>query len=212
MRRGELAGLLRHDIDFEHGPVTPSAPRVSVDGHVQESETKTESGRARDWRWTPDTRERCASTSIAGTRSASCWARTPTAVRLARRQPLHPDTITALFHKHCRSRRPATHPAARRPALLRHRRPQGRRLPEDHQRAPRPRHRRVHAADLHARHPRHGRGRREHGGGPDPGGRDRRRRLRQCAVRISGRRSPNGPEKTLAWAKAQVSDGSGGRI
>lgn len=44
MRRGELAGLLSTDIDFKHGRVTPSAPRVSIDGRVRESETETEAG------------------------------------------------------------------------------------------------------------------------------------------------------------------------
>jgi integrase len=43
-RRGELAGLLRHDVDLHHGRVTPSAPRVVVDGRAYESETKTRSG------------------------------------------------------------------------------------------------------------------------------------------------------------------------
>ncbi len=43
-RRGELAGLRRHDIDLEHGTVTPSRPRVVVDGRAQDSETKTLAG------------------------------------------------------------------------------------------------------------------------------------------------------------------------
>jgi integrase len=43
-RRGELAGLDRRDVDLEHGRVSPTTARVVVDGHVQESGTKTPSG------------------------------------------------------------------------------------------------------------------------------------------------------------------------
>ena len=45
MRRGELAGLRRSDIDFVSARVTPSHPRVVVDHAVHVSEPKTERGR-----------------------------------------------------------------------------------------------------------------------------------------------------------------------
>jgi len=37
LRRGELAGLRRDDVDLQHGRITPSAPRVVVGGYAQES-------------------------------------------------------------------------------------------------------------------------------------------------------------------------------
>jgi integrase len=101
LRRGELAGLTRDDIDLEHGRVAPSVPRVVVAGHAEESETKTSSGE----RWLaldPTTwealREYVASWEqeryLLGhdTRLLFVWQNG---------QPIHPDTITALFHKHC---------------------------------------------------------------------------------------------------------------
>jgi integrase len=45
MRRGELAGLRRGDVDFTSARITPSHPRVVVDHAVHVSEPKTERGR-----------------------------------------------------------------------------------------------------------------------------------------------------------------------
>ncbi len=101
LRRGELAGLLRRDVDFAYGRITPSVPRVVVDGIVHESENKTRSG-ARSLALDPETlgaletyvadwdRER----QILGqdTQLLFVWSHG---------RPLHPDTITELFHKHC---------------------------------------------------------------------------------------------------------------
>jgi integrase len=100
-RRGELAGLLRHDIDFEHGRVSPSAPRVVVAGHAQESETKTRSGE-RVLALDPDTR-------LALQEYVRTWDQerellgqdTQLLFVWPNGRPLHPDTISALFHKHC---------------------------------------------------------------------------------------------------------------
>jgi integrase len=100
LRRGELAGLTYGDIDLLHGRVSPSTPRVVVAGHAQESETKTRAG-VRSLALDPETR--AALDQFIGT-----W-------REERRllgqdtqllfvwpdgRPLHPDTITALFHRH----------------------------------------------------------------------------------------------------------------
>jgi len=101
LRRGELAGLLRTDVNLTHGRVSPTTPRVVVAGRVHESEPKTRSGR-RSLALDPDTRQALAD-----------YVRTWASEREALGQgtdllfvwpdgrPLHPDTITALFHKHC---------------------------------------------------------------------------------------------------------------
>ena len=73
MRRGELAGLLSTDVDFKHARVTPSSPRVSVDGQVRASDTKTEAGH-RVMALDPRTLRRCGSTSTCGSKSGGYWA------------------------------------------------------------------------------------------------------------------------------------------
>ena len=100
MRRGELAGLLSTDLDFRHGRVTPSSPRVSVDGQVRESDTKTEAGN-RVMALDPQT-------LAALHQYVQSWAEErrllgqPTKLLFVWPDgtPVHPDTITALFHKH----------------------------------------------------------------------------------------------------------------
>lgn len=100
-RRGELAGLLKGDIDLTHGTVTPSTPRVVVDGRAQESRTKTSSGErylALDPTTAKALRAYIESWQLErdllgqGTQLLFVW---PTG------SPIHPDTITTLFHKHC---------------------------------------------------------------------------------------------------------------
>ncbi len=44
MRRGELVGLRRQDVDLTAGTVVPSVPRIVVDGKTATSDTKTETG------------------------------------------------------------------------------------------------------------------------------------------------------------------------
>ncbi len=88
-------------MDLEYGRVSPTTTRVTVDGKTQESLTKTRSGE-RTLALDPATREALRV-------YIHTWAE-------ERRQlgqdidllfvwphgvPLHPDTITALFHKHC---------------------------------------------------------------------------------------------------------------
>jgi hypothetical protein len=174
-RRGELAGLDRRDVDLEHGRVSPTTARVVVDGHVQESGTKTPaaSGQSRSTR--PPTR-RCAPTSTPGPPSGNCLARTPSSCSSG------PTGAHCTRHHHRTIRpapscsRPPPHPAARRPAFLRQRRPESRCPSQGRQRAPRTRHRGLHAPGLQPRHPRHGPDRRHYRRRPNHRRRSRRTR------------------------------------
>lgn len=102
LRRGELAGLRVGDIDFETRTVSPSAPRVVVAGYALQSEAKTSSG-VRNLALDPDTLR-------ALREYVETWARErhllgqDTELLFVRPdgRPLHPDTITSLFHEHCR--------------------------------------------------------------------------------------------------------------
>jgi len=101
LRRGELAGLVRNDIDLTLRRVSPSAPRVVVAGRAIESEAKTRSGRlvlALD----PDTTAALDDYLIAWEEEGYLLGQTRRLLFVwADGRPLHPDTITALFHKHC---------------------------------------------------------------------------------------------------------------
>jgi len=100
-RRGELAGLLRHDIDFQYGRVSPSAPRVVVAGQAQESETKTRSGE-RVLALDPDTRDALQDYVRTWDQERELLGQeTQLLFVWPNGRPLHPDTISALFHKHC---------------------------------------------------------------------------------------------------------------
>lgn len=101
LRRGELAGLERWDIDLENSRVSPRQARVVVAGHATDSDTKTRSGQ-RTLALDPDTRDALADYLAA-------WEEERYLLGQDRRllfvwpngTPLHPDTITALFRKHC---------------------------------------------------------------------------------------------------------------
>lgn len=100
MRRGELAGLLSTDIDFDHGRLSPSGPRVSVDGKVQQSDTKTDAGHrvmALDPQTLRALKEYVAVWSeeryLLGQDSKLLFV-------WPDGRPLHPDTLNALFYKH----------------------------------------------------------------------------------------------------------------
>ena len=100
-RRGELAGLLRDDIDLEHSRVSPSSPRVVVGGRAEESETKTRSGE-RTLALDPDTWAALRDYLETWDREREILGQTSQLLFVwPSGQPLHPDTITALFHKHC---------------------------------------------------------------------------------------------------------------
>jgi integrase len=103
LRRGELAGLRRGDVDLHHGVVSPTVTRVVVDGRVQESETKTAAGE-RVIALDPATLE-ALSSYITDWEEARRLLGQPTQLLFVwpDGRPLHPDTITALFHKHCQA-------------------------------------------------------------------------------------------------------------
>jgi integrase len=162
-RRGELAGLLRHDIDFQNRRVTPSAPRVVVAGRAQESETKTASG----IRWLaldPDTWEALHEYIQLWDKERYLLGQ-PTQLLFVwpNGDPLHPDTITALFHKRCAAAglprirlHDVRHSYAT--AALKAGIP-----PKGDQRTARPLDGCLHDPDLRPRHPGHGRRRRRQG-------------------------------------------------
>jgi integrase len=100
MRRGELAGLRAGDIDFRHARVSPSSPRVSVDGQVRDSDTKTAAGH-RTMALDPQTLQALASYVETWRRERHALGQTsPLLFVWPDGTPVHPDTITALFHKH----------------------------------------------------------------------------------------------------------------
>lgn len=101
LRRGELAGLTRSDIDLVGRKVSTGTPRVVADGRVIESEAKTRSGE-RNLALDPTTVE-------ALREYLSTWQEEAALLGQDRQllfvwpngNPLHPDTITALFHRLC---------------------------------------------------------------------------------------------------------------
>ena len=100
LRRGELAGLALNDLDLERARVSPGVTRVVVDGHTAESRPKTASG-VRTLALDPVTQ----SALDAYVRSWQEERRvlgqsSPLLFVWADGRPLHPDTITGLFHKH----------------------------------------------------------------------------------------------------------------
>ena len=100
-RRGELAGLRRGDVDLEHGRVAPTVPRVVVAGKAELSETKTSSG-DRSLALDPTTWEALREYIVAWDKERYLLGQTTQLLFIwPSGTPLHPDTITALFHKHC---------------------------------------------------------------------------------------------------------------
>lgn len=76
LRRGELTGLTRNDIDLESHRVHPSTPRVVVAGRTVGSEAKTRSG-VRSLALEPDTYQALVEYLMSGKRGATCSARAP---------------------------------------------------------------------------------------------------------------------------------------
>ncbi|RNM12066.1 site-specific integrase [Nocardioides pocheonensis] len=101
LRRGELAGLQRHDIDFRTRTISPSTPRVVVAGRAVESEAKTRSG-VRNLALDPVTLEALRDYVVSwDTERDALGQDTQLLFVWPNGRPLHPDTITALFHQHC---------------------------------------------------------------------------------------------------------------
>ena len=144
------------------------------------------------WRSTPTPRTRCATTSTLGRGARGCWARTRELLFVwPDGRPLHPDTITALFHRHCAAAglprirlHDVRHSYAT--AALKAGVPA-----KVDQRAARARHRGLHPADLHPRHPGHGPRPRPTGRRPDPRptATDARTRDGRISVTQSGHRT-----------------------
>jgi len=101
LRRGELAGLRRQDLDLQHGRVSPTRPRVVVAGRAEESEAKTDSG-VRTLALDPTTFEALRDYVITWDTERELLGQDTTLLFVwPDGQPLHPDTITKLFRKHC---------------------------------------------------------------------------------------------------------------
>ena len=179
----------------------PRARRASWStGRCAESETKTERRRIGHGPRSRRPSPLCATTSRPGARSGGCSAGARDCCSCGR--TVDPCTRT-------RSPRCSTSTAPRRdspgsgcttcgtptpPRLCKAGVP-----PKVDQRAARARDRRVHAADLHARHPGHGRGRRRQRGRPDP-----RRRRTPRRGRTHFRYAPSSrttDKRELAWDK-----------
>lgn len=103
LRRGELAGLRHGDIDLQARTISPSTPRVVVAGRAEESEAKTHSG-VRNLALDPDTLEALRE-YLTGWREERLRLGQETQLLFVwpSGRPLHPDTITALFHEHCKA-------------------------------------------------------------------------------------------------------------
>ena len=101
LRRGELAGLQRHDVDVLHGTVSPSRPRVVAAGRAIESDTKTRAGE-RSLALDPTTRDALRAYLVMWDEERELLGQdTQLLFVWPNGQPLHPDTITTLFHRHC---------------------------------------------------------------------------------------------------------------
>jgi integrase len=101
LRRGELAGLQRDDLDLFAHTVSPSVTRVVANGHVVESEMKTVNG-VRNLALDPATNAALGDyIDTWDTERFLLGQDTQLLFVWPDGRPLHPDTITALFHEHC---------------------------------------------------------------------------------------------------------------
>ncbi|THJ75696.1 site-specific integrase [Candidatus Frankia alpina] len=103
MRRGEVTGLRREDVDLDSATVVPAVPRVVVEGRAVESETKTESGqrpraldpvtlaalRAHITTWEANRTDFGHTNEL-----LFCW---PDGTQI------HPDSVTDWFQRHARA-------------------------------------------------------------------------------------------------------------
>jgi integrase len=103
LRRGELAGLRRTDVDLELGRISPSLPRVVVDGKAENSEPKTYSG-YRVIALDPVTLEALRE-HIARWEEERLQFGHDSEMLFAwpNGKPIHPDTITQWFAAHVRA-------------------------------------------------------------------------------------------------------------
>lgn len=132
LRRGELAGLTRQDVDLRRGRVSPTTPRVVVAGRPENSETKTRSGE-RSLALDPDTLDALRDYVITWEKERAAWAEHKSSLRVARRPTAAPRHTHQYVSQAPQGGRSARDPVARRAALLRHRGPPGRGVSQDHQ-------------------------------------------------------------------------------
>ncbi len=100
LRRGELAGLTRGDVDLENSRVSPGVTRVVVDGRAAESDPKTASGE-RTLALDPKTRDALRDYLDTWQEERRLLGQTAGPLFVwPDGRTLHPDTITELFHKH----------------------------------------------------------------------------------------------------------------
>ena len=98
---GNWLGLRRHDVDLQHGRVSPSVPRVVVAGRAEDSETKTRSGE-RVLALDPTTLDALRDYIVMWDKERELLGQdTDLLFVWPNGRPIHPDTITGLFHKHC---------------------------------------------------------------------------------------------------------------
>ena len=103
LRRGELAGVRRRDVDLVRARISPTVPRVVVAGRVEESENKTSAG-VRSLALDPTTVQALAGYIDTWEVERQLLGQDPVLLFVwPDGRPLHPDTITALFHKHCQA-------------------------------------------------------------------------------------------------------------
>ena len=101
IRRGELAGLELGDVDLQHGRIAPTTTRVTVSGRAEASEPKTDAGR-RSLALDPMTWSSLANYIEAWTTERRLLGQHGQLLFVwPDGRPLHPDTITALFRRHC---------------------------------------------------------------------------------------------------------------
>jgi integrase len=100
LRRGELAGLTAPDVDLDVSRISPTATRVVVGGRAADSDPKTPSGE-RVLALDPLTRDALKEYLASWQRERALLGQTSQLLFVwPDGRPLHPDTITALFHKH----------------------------------------------------------------------------------------------------------------
>jgi integrase len=160
LRRSELAGLRRDDIDLDRGRISSGDTRVVVRGVAQDSDGKSDDS-LRTLALDPVTvtalREYLQRWDEERGRLRALG---PAPVLPPGRPPDPPRYHHRVVHAAELGGRPAADPAPRCPPQLRHGRAASRRAREGRERAPRARLRRLHPGHVHARHPRHGRARR----------------------------------------------------
>jgi integrase len=153
MRRGELLGLRWADVDLDAGVVRVTQARVRAGNQVVAGEPKTARGRrtiALDPATVAALRQHRKRQTEARLLAGPHDVDSDLVFTMPDGTPIHPNRFSLWFRTRARGQ-PAGHPAARSAPLLRHRRTRRRRTAESDERAPGPRHGRVHPRYVHDR-------------------------------------------------------------